>query len=84
MISFLGFGLALTGGFALLNRISRLRRFPSGSRQGRYFLVFLDSPVERGGSLESSNSLLSFLVDLGLIWDKVWITCCWYSSMYLA
>ena len=47
--SFLGLGLDFTGGFALLNRISMLRRFPSGSKQGRYWLCFLSESVERGG-----------------------------------
>lgn len=53
IVSFLG--LAFTGGFALLNRISRLRRFPSGSMQGTYFWVFFCSPVESGCSLDNSN-----------------------------
>lgn len=66
-IYFLGLGLALTGGFALLKRISRLRRFPSGMRQGMDLFDFLDYPVDSGCSLESSKSLLSFLIDLGLI-----------------
>jgi hypothetical protein len=47
--SFLGLGLDFTGGFALLNRISMLRRFPLESKQGRYWWGFLGESVERGG-----------------------------------